>query len=1137
MIYLKELTLHKFKSFQHAELTFSKGFTCIVGPNGSGKSNICDAILFSLGESALHRLRVERLESLINESANRKKTPKAYVRALFDGDERLEVVRVIRADGKSIFRASGKRLSMHDVIEILKRYKIDANETNTITQGEINRIIEMSPKERRGLIEIASGISEFEEKKKEALGELDKVNVKIGEAQIMLNERLGFLKEIEKEKEAAEKYTELRKRIRSLNYSILSIRKEVLSKDYDSYVREISALEEEASKLRKSIDDSNAVINALSEKAQQTTKDLNRATGSAGESSRRLSELRVQLATIDAEINSLSGSIRDAELMVEESKKKIAETNEKIILNTRLMGELDTQIDEKSKSLETMALDTGEDGRISRLAEIGKEIRDLEEKLTALQKAYANAVAASDSYKARAVEIEKQISAKEKEISDAKMSIGALRLEIDALGSEIEKTKKEIAALESDLGAGKEISEIESKILELREQRAIAYSRSGGIDDKLGQKFGPKNGFYGRAAQLCTYEDAYANAVEAAAGGKFDYLVVDSIETASSIIDYMKTNRLGRATFIPISEISTAAQVDDAEHKKVIDLVKFDERFKKVFEYIFGNTYLVDSLDEAKRSGIGRRRYVTIDGELVEQSGIVSGGYMKRQVRPLAYIEKQLADLEARHKELAKIANDATASIFAKKKELALKELTYKSRLDDAEKLNVAIRNAADALKSLKSARDAAIAGSDSASSDAQVCSKDLESTLERIKHLQSIENEIYGSAPKSVKARIDGAEASMKNVESLRREIEDLKIRRAGVEKENQLLAEKNAEISESLRSKLNEIKAAKDMLDAKSLSREKIAKLAESLEEEIKASSESNKKAYAELEQINAEIANLSSNKGMLSAKLERAESSLNDLKLKKSQVETRLNDISAELSTYSGDDVELIAGDAEELSKQLAIATAKLNELGSVNMKAPEIYNEKKALVDEVYAKLETLESERQAIMRMIDEVDSKKLNVFTEALNNISANFSKLYSYMLPGSAEIELDNPESPFESNLSIKIRNNGISKRVESLSGGEKTLILITLVFAIHMYKPSSLYIFDEIDAALDKENSKKLSKLLRELSKNAQFIVVSHNDSLISEAETVIGVAMSNNTSRVFGVEVSSLINKAKGQADGKR
>ncbi|MEM3296706.1 MAG: AAA family ATPase [Candidatus Micrarchaeaceae archaeon] len=1136
MIYLKELTLHKFKSFQHAELMFSKGFTCIVGPNGSGKSNICDAILFSLGESALRRLRVDRLESLISYSANRKNMPKAYVKAVFDGDEKLEVVRIIRADGKSVFRAYGKRLSMHDVIEVFKKYKVDVNETNTITQGEINKIMEMSPKERRELIEIASGVSEFEEKKKEALAELETVNVKIGEARIMLNERLGFLKEIEKEKEAAEKYAELRKRIRALNYSILSIRKASLSKDYESYVKEISALDEEAAKFRKSIEDSNSLLNALGEKAQQMTKDLDRATGSAGESSKRLNELKVQLATLDTETNTLNASIKEAELSVEESKKKISEIEVKMASNAKLLDELDAEIAEKSGYLESVAIDVDADARISKLAEVSKEIRALEEKVASLQKAYANAVASHDSYKAMASELERQISAKEKEIDEAKATVESMRSELDSLNIEIKKANDEIALLESKADMSKEISSIEGKILELREQRAIAYSRSGGIDDALSRKFGSA-GFYGRAAQLCTYEDAYANAVEAAAGGRFDYLVVDSIETASSIIDYMKAKQLGRATFIPISEISVVAQAEDSKHRKLIDLIKFDEKFRKVFEYIFGNTYLVDSLEEAKKSGIGRHRYVTIDGELVEQSGIVSGGYAKKQVRPLAYIEKQLALLEARHKELSEKANEATATIFAKRKELALKELTYKSRLAEMEKFGSSLNKAMEALGSLISSREAAIKNAESSSVEMQALSKETEETTSKIKQLQSVENEIYGVKTKAPKAETEEAKKTAKDVESLRNELEGLKIRRAGAEKENQLLAEKKAEISEGIASKLREIKAAKDMLSAKLLSKEKIAKSAEALENEIKESSESNKKIYAELEQINSEIANLSSNKGMLNAKLERVEASLNDLKLKKSQVETRLNDINAELSTYGNESIELIEGSDEELGKQLAIATNKLNELGSVNMKAPEIYNEKKALVDEVYAKLEILESERQAIMKMIDEVDSKKLGVFMNALNGISANFSRLYSYMLPGSAEIELDNPESPFESSLVIKVHNEGMSKRIESLSGGEKTLILITLVFAIHMYKPSSLYIFDEIDAALDKENSKKLSKLLRELSKNAQFIVVSHNDSLISDAETVIGVAKSNNESRAFGVEVSSILNKTKGQADERK
>jgi len=236
-------------------------------------------------------------------------------------------------------------------------------------------------------------------------------------------------------------------------------------------------------------------------------------------------------------------------------------------------------------------------------------------------------------------------------------------------------------------------------------------------------------------------------------------------------------------------------------------------------------------------------------------------------------------------------------------------------------------------------------------------------------------------------------------------------------------------------------------------------------------------------------------------------------------------RLNDMKAEMAAYT-EQITPIEQSVAEMQKEADITTAKISELGNVNLKAPEIYAEKKKYVDEASEKLKILDSERQAVLKMIDEVESKKLKIFTETFNGINKHFSKLYNYIFPGKAEIELDNPKDPFNSGLYMKINDGTNQKRLEGLSGGEKSLVMLMLIFAIHMYKPYSLYIFDEVDYALDKENSKKLSQLIKELSKDLQFILVSHNDSLISNADTAIGVTKVNGESKAFGIEISKIL-----------
>ncbi len=182
-----------------------------------------------------------------------------------------------------------------------------------------------------------------------------------------------------------------------------------------------------------------------------------------------------------------------------------------------------------------------------------------------------------------------------------------------------------------------------------------------------------------------------------------------------------------------------------------------------------------------------------------------------------------------------------------------------------------------------------------------------------------------------------------------------------------------------------------------------------------------------------------------------------------------------------------------------------------------------------MEEAQAKLEVLDNEKESILKMIEEIDSKKYRIFLETFEIVNKNFTKLYNYIFPGSAQIELDDPKDPFNSGLHIKMLDGKLTKREGSLSGGEKSLVMLMLIFSIHMYKPSSLYLFDEVDSALDKENSKKLSHLIKEMSKGSQFVVVSHNDSLIVNADTAIGVAKSDGESKAIGLQVANIINSA--------
>jgi chromosome segregation protein len=210
--------------------------------------------------------------------------------------------------------------------------------------------------------------------------------------------------------------------------------------------------------------------------------------------------------------------------------------------------------------------------------------------------------------------------------------------------------------------------------------------------------------------------------------------------------------------------------------------------------------------------------------------------------------------------------------------------------------------------------------------------------------------------------------------------------------------------------------------------------------------------------------------------------------------------------------------------ELEAKRAIAKNEIEKLGAVNLKAPEVYGAKKREVEEAKSKLAVLSNERDSIIAMINEIESKKLNIFNETLSDVNAHFKKLYSYVFEGSAQMQLDNPKDPFNSGLSLMINSpKNRNSNVEALSGGEKTLVMTMMIFAIQAHSPMSFYIFDEIDFSLDKENSKKLSRLMKEMSKSSQIIVISHNDSLITATDAAIGIVHRNGESKAVGLQLT--------------
>lgn len=1125
MLYLKSMSIERFKSFKHISVLFNKGFNCIVGPNGSGKSNIVDALFFSLGESSLRRLRVDRLQYLIRESSTRKtqSMATAHVKLELDGDEKIEVIRGIRADGKTVYRLNGKRMTRQEVLEVLKKHRVHIDETSTIAQGEINKIIEANAKQRREFIDIAAGIQEFESKKKEAMSELDRVGIKISTSQAMLNERLTFLNELAKEKEAAEKYLAMTKKLRSLNYSILTKRQKTAQLALEGYSSDVSKLEAEKKGVEAKLAEYVSKISALSEERERITATLNNSTSTLDGVNKKLTEISNELSGLEVKINTGNVALQETINLTASITGEIKAAEEKIRENEAQMSELKAKLSELEAQAKRSSISSGLGDSGKRVKELDSSVAELEQEVAPVKDKLAKLQTEITLVDARKESTAKEISKLDDEIyKDMELAAG-LKEKVEVEASKKEQADKKANAMQSRAAELRSaLGSVDSEIISLKEHRAYAHSSDGALQSKLKAAFAKHPGFYGTVGELCSYDGKYAEAVEAAAGSRFNYLVVDSMDIANEMIQYLKKQNLGRATFIPLQELSVEQERKEEGLQALADLLEYDSRFGKAFTYIFSNTYLVKDVEEAKSLGTGRHRYVTMSGETVERAGVLSGG-SRAKVLPIATLEKKIKGLEDTKARLFAEAKDVDATYFTNRRESVGAELEIASANSAFDECNKRIKGHGEQ----KSKQSSILEDIEKDAKRISAEIEGLEKEHARIsKELATMKQERSTAYEESLEAAKKGmGKEEIEQIAKLSKEVEGLKIKSAELQQENKMLAADAQQKRKELGERKELAERTRESVSEYTKRRAGLSEAKEQAETHAKKSSKSNKEAFARQDVIARELEKLAGEQATVNVKADGFEKQINEIRVKQGQTETRLNDIAAELGAYENAEVEVLKEDVEKMEKEATSVSAKIEMLGSVNLKAPEAYDEKARSVNEATEKVNTLEGEKRAVLSMIEEIDSKKLNAFITTYSEVSKNFSKLYNYIYPGKARIELEDANDPLNTGLNVKIDDPNFVGQNRGLSGGQKSLLSLMLLFAIHMCKPSSVYLFDEIDSQLDKENAKKLSQLIKEMAKEAQFIVVSHSDSLIVNADAALGVTKSGGDSQVYGIEISNM------------
>lgn len=1164
MTKINKIVMQGFKSFaKRTEIIFDDQYNCILGPNGSGKSNVLDAICFVLGKSSAKGLRAEKSGNLVYNGGKAKNPAKeGRVSIYFDNTKRtfptdeqeVKITRVVRGDGASKYLINDKVRTRTQIIDALALAKIDPDGYNIVLQGDIVKFVELSSIEKRKLIEEVAGISIYDERRDKAVRELEKFDAKIGEAEIVLKERKAYLHDLKGDRDQALKYKELNDKIKTNKASYLQIqidKKESVLKETDERIakhkKSFDEYQDKIKKAKEDVENRRSLIGEISKEVEEKGEKDQVAM------QKEIETLRVQIATNKTKVGAHENELQRISHRKQQILENVTELDKKIDSYTEKKDTLQNRRDRRKEEFDTIKskiddfkkkhkLAEGTEEMDKKVDEIDTECDKLQQEIQTKKEAQQELIREQDKIDFQLKSIEERIikvKEVEKEHKAELQNLKNMRSEFKTTTLELNKKLDESSRIAAELGKA------ESDVHIYREELAKLNARDASIKEKMTgniavqkvlEKKGEIPGIFGTVAELGQVDSKYALALEVAAGPRLRSIVVKDDAVAAQCIKYLKTARLGSATFLPLNKIKApegdVSQFSKAQGSfgKAIDLIRYNPQYKKAFAHVFGTTIIVDNIDVARRIGVGTVRMATLTGDLVEVSGAMQGGFRAQQKSGSAFkdqkLSKRIEELEA---EISDLTAVISSSLQRKRdnEEHIVKLRETKAHLEGeiikVEKglhLNSddmdASMNLQSELESRKKRIDQEI--DDSISDVSQINRKLAMKKVERQKVKEQIvqlrnprllaELNTFEEKRQQLTQEIMQIESEIKSIDTQVKEI-------FGRDQENSGKVIKNIEKEEESFQKEIKNLEQKTKDDQNSL-KEKEAKLEEFYKKF--------KSLFAKRSKLNDEIAGIEKVMFQSEEKGRTEEYKINTLSLEQAKVKTEMGALLEEFVQYRDVPINKKKDEAE-LKREISEFERMRDKIGNVNLRALEIYDSVEQEYNKLIEKKETLLKEKTDVLGLIEEIEGKKKELFLETHTKINDNFMKVFSQLSKkGEAYLEIENPDKPFEAGVVVRVRLSGTKfMDIRSLSGGEKTLTTLSFIFAIQEFDPATFYVMDEVDAALDKRNAELLAKLVKSYSDRAQYVIISHNDAVITEATTLYGVSMDKDgISKVVSLKV---------------
>lgn len=1182
MLHVKKIELRGFKSFgpENVKVILDEGFTAITGPNGSGKSNIVDAVLFSLGELSTRKLRAENAAKLIfhgSEKAELEKAKKAKVTIQFDNTDgripvdtaTVTVSREVRRDGQSVYRLNGRRVSRTHMLEVLSMAGISSASRNIILQGTVTRLTDISSFERRRIIEDLVGIAQYDAEKADAEEKLQAADLSIRTAMGRIDEVQKRVDTLERERNDLLRYAFIENEIKKFEAVKLSHEMAHLQErmeEVSSQAQNVKTRVEELKQLRDQLRSQRREIEGewrklSSEMVEEGGSQVLKVQIKIGELKSKIAELTTKISSGTASLEGLKRVKENNLQQFQSIRKEIHGNRLEIRKLKRKHGSVSREISEREVEQETLTQESadlwgkiGENSR--RVHEIEHKLDRHYERLTHIRSESARSREAIKTRRSRIKNLARREERLAETLGELERSLAEVnkvqneqKTQLKSLERTLERKFAQKEAVETEIAeAGKIAKTARDAVVEFATQRDLAETVAA--EDKalrsmeeLGE-LGVIPGVFGRLRNLIKVDRSYKQAIEAAAAGWLDALVVKDLDSAFACTETLRKMKLGRIKIIPTEGIVNPSSLEIPKKGGVngaaSSFVKYAELYGQAVHFVFGDTLIVSNSKTALALSSKGYRTVTMEGDLYEVGGALESGYYRAPIDFSTIIPSEAA------------IKSLDEAVQALQQHLSRRNSDVTSFEEDIDRTRVEIARFSEAVATLNSEM-----------ARVKRSVRRTKTNMKRIKnHVARFEKEIENEKARMWSRRVERTSIQkemlklQEELASLRQKadpthIQDMEVKREKLAEETIALRQKlgtvQTEIS-TLQSQFKnvlrtgyenaKIQLSKVRQQLRKVEKEVAAALQErqSLKQELIELEETRVKlsktvlsAREEAKKFTAQIDDIDEELRKLDSEYEPADRLLNQLQLKLQTSLLQFEQHKNRLRQFGYEHpLKAAPQQVEEAETSMKMMQFELERIGAVNQLALSHYAEQISRYRELSLRLNELEKEKQAILQFMEEVEIRKRKVFMEAFEKTSQNLQKYFSKVTGGgNATLKIENLEDPFSGGIDMLVQlPNKPSIVVSGASGGERSVAAVAFIFALKDFTPASFYILDEIDAHLDAVHVSKLADLLSEESAEIQFVVVTLKPEIINKAQKVYGVYERNGVSNVISAKLLEVL-----------